>query len=103
LTTINSQSSEADRLEALIREARPLLKDMQSAIRFAKEMKSDYLKLSEMANMKLKEAIEEYRVIKDVSKALDERMESLLESLEIIQMETKKLERLKVMYNKHEQ
>jgi hypothetical protein len=90
--------NEADRLETLIKKARPLLKDLNAAIKYAKTLREDYLKLAEMANQRLRDAIEQYKVVKGLDEAVDKRLEDLLESLEIIQREVKKLERLQTMH-----
>jgi hypothetical protein len=93
-TNIDEIQKLGEKLQQLVTEARPMLKDLNHGIKEWREIERDIERALNMTMEKAKEAAEVYRLCKELDKIMSTKIDNVLLNAKMVDIELKKLNEL---------
>lgn len=93
-TNFEEMQKLGEKLQELVAEARPLVKDMKVALKQWEKIERDIGRALQMTMEKATEAAEIFRLCKEMDKVMEKKMANMLTNARMVDIELKKLQEL---------
>lgn len=99
-TNFEEMQKLGEKLEGLVGEARPMLKDLQIAIKQFRDIEKHVTHVMHITMDKAKEASETYKLCKEMDKIIAHKLHTILDNAKMVDQELRRLQELHLMLQK---